>query len=156
MGLHISLSQGALQQRSSCHFTDGKSVMQRESGISKDIHQTDGKAKTWHSVKIDTIILLSTVHLNEKKKNNKPPKSQNCFSMKSPCCITCYYGYTQQSQAFIFDMPCDSMEAEWLTFKQTSGLFFNSVHQIGHVSVSNRSLSTVKHPNGKELSETNR
>ena len=89
-------------------------------------------------------------------KKQQTPKSQNCFSMQSLCCITCYYGYTQQSQAFIFDILCDGVEAERLTFKETSGLSFNFVHQISQLSVSKRSLSTAKDPNGKELSETNR
>jgi len=46
IALYNNLPQGALQQTSSCHFTDGKSVVQRECGISQDICQTGGKVKT--------------------------------------------------------------------------------------------------------------
>lgn len=70
--------------------------------------------------------------------------------MQSLCCITFYYGYTQQSQAFIFDIHGNGAEAERLTFKETSGLSYNFVHHISQLGVSKRSLSTAKYPNGKE------
>lgn len=118
-------------------------MVQRESGTSRTLILYVAKSRLGTVLNSHSQSTFHRVWI----KNQQLPKITELFFHAVSCCITRYYGYTQQSQTFPFHNLCDAAGAEGLTFRVLgSPTWWNHISQL---CVSKGSLSTVKDPYGK-------